>query len=135
MIILTTLASMTMARLNAGPIEDLATQIKADHNYVLTHPETFDPEALRLMHEAWMSKDMAEREKQVCADRAATQHYYKKFADAEARKWQIETPREPDTVIVSKGGSVSAGRDNTGYAYASGSRSGEVTEIYHKPTQ
>jgi hypothetical protein len=90
-----------------------------------------DAETVRLQHDAEQLKEMRQLQAEVDADDAATRTYYKKFADAEAAKWQNPKQRRPDTVIVSKGASVSAGYDNTGYGYVNGNRSGDVTEIYH----
>ena len=52
-------------------------------------------------------KDMEERAKEVEADNARTRAYYKKFADAEAAKWQNSKVPAPDSMTVHSDGSWS----------------------------
>lgn len=70
-ILLATTLFAGIAYLHADDLEQLADKIKADHDYVLTHPKTIDPESLRLQHDAEMVRDMRERAQEVDADHAA----------------------------------------------------------------
>jgi hypothetical protein len=72
--------------INDAALADVAASIRADHAYVLRHPESVDEEALRLYHDAIQRAEMDRLQAMVEADNQATRNYYAQFSGLQP--WQ-----------------------------------------------